>query len=537
MDCRVLSFRELPHQPKLFVDFVDHFDAVQRFYAHPPTMDAVRHVARNLAYPKERRHSVADVLRSQNERFGAGAATLGHLERLKRGAIAIVSGQQVGLFSGPAYTFYKALTAIQIAEELTQEGIDAVPIFWMATEDHDLDEVRATNWFVDGQLHRFELPVPANVGEPVGKIPLGEAVLELVRQGVTLLEKAGDPAMARDLAECYAPEETFGSAFAKLLTRLFAKQGLILVDPLDQRLHGIAAPVFRKVVEGRAEVIEGLLQREKDLDHGGYEAQVKVTAKNTLLFYLDGAGREAVTATNGTFKTPTATWSTEEVTRLVEAEPHRFSPNALLRPVVQDYLFPTAAYIGGPAEISYFAQSEVVYRHVLGRMPVLLPRAGFTLVDPKASKLLQKYDLPVEEVWRGSQVVRKRMEAHSVPPGLAESLERTQQETERLMQDLGNEIEKLDATLKGAVENAKTKISFQVENLRQKAGRALDERNNIIGEHERYLDSLLYPNKALQSRELCLLPLLARWGPDGMRELQQHCSGRKLGHHFIIRIS
>ena len=157
-------------------------------------------------------------------------------------------------------------------------------------------------------------------------------------------------------------------------------------------------------------------------------------------------------------------------------------------------------------------------------------------LDRKAAKLLQKYDLNVEDVWQGSQVVRKRMEAHSVPKGLAESFERSQKLLDEMMQDLGKQIEKLDPTLVGALENARTKISFQIENLRLKAGRALDERNHVIAEHERYLESLLYPNKALQSRELCLLPLLARWGAEGMRELQQHCSGAKLGHDFVMRI-
>jgi uncharacterized protein YllA (UPF0747 family) len=158
------------------------------------------------------------------------------------------------------------------------------------------------------------------------------------------------------------------------------------------------------------------------------------------------------------------------------------------------------------------------------------------LMDAKASKLLHKYELSVDDVWQGSQVVRKRMEAHSVPEGLAHSLEQAQKQTAEVMRDLSEQMGKLDATLVGAVENAGSKINFQIENLRQKAGRALDDRNHIIDEHERYLESLLYPNKALQSRELCLLPLLARWGPDGMRELQQHCSGKKLGHHFVIRI-
>jgi len=535
MDCRILSFRELPHQPKLFLDFVDQFDAVKAFYGHPPTIEAVRKVARELAYPEEHRRAVTGILRKQNQEFGGSAATLGNLERLETGAIAIVTGQQVGLFSGPAYSFYKTLTAIQIAEELTQEGIDAVPIFWMATEDHDLDEVRSTNWFADGHLRRFELPEPERAGGPVGRIALGHAVAEFVREASASLEKTGDPAMAKDLAECYGAGETYASAFGKLWTRLFAKQGLIVVDPLDDELHKIAGPMFRKVAEQREALVQELLQREKDLEHAGYEAQVKVTAKNTLLFYLDGS-RDAISASNGSFRAGDKEWSRQEFAHFAESEPQRLSANALLRPVMQDYLFPTAAYIGGPAEISYFAQSEVVYRQVLGRMPVLLPRAGFTLVDAKASKLLQKYDLTVDDVWRGSQVVRKRMEAHSVPEGLSRSLEQAQKQTEETMRDLSEQMGKLDGTLVGAVENAKSKITFQLENLRQKAGRALDERNHIIDEHERYLESLLYPNKALQSRELCLLPLLTRWGPDGIRELQQHCSGKKLGHHFVIRI-
>src|SRR6266478_9110918 len=158
MDCRALTFHQLPHQPKLFLEYLDHFEKVKSFYVHPPTMGAVRRVARKLDYPDDRRTEVASILRQQNAALGAGAETLSNLEQLEKGAVAIVSGQQVGLFSGPAYSVYKALTAVQIAEELTRGGIAAVPVFWMATEDHDLDEVRHTTWFDRGKLVRFELP-------------------------------------------------------------------------------------------------------------------------------------------------------------------------------------------------------------------------------------------------------------------------------------------------------------------------------------------------------------------------------------------
>src|SRR6267143_5250579 len=164
MDCHALAFRQLPHQPKLFVEYVDHFEKVKSFYFHPPVMPAVTRSARKLDYPGDRRTEVTSILREQNIALGAGAETLANLDRLERGAVAVVSGQQVGLFSGPAYSVYKALTAVQIAAELTRDGIPAVPVFWMATEDHDLDEVRHSTWFDQAKLVRYELQASEETG-------------------------------------------------------------------------------------------------------------------------------------------------------------------------------------------------------------------------------------------------------------------------------------------------------------------------------------------------------------------------------------
>src|ERR1700737_772528 len=172
MGCVSIPFRRLPHQPKLFVRLIEDFVSVSQFYAHAPNLDSVKRVAGSLQFPAERRREVAGILRQQNEAFGAGSVVRRNLEKLERGAVAVVSGQQVGLFSGPAYAIYKALTAIQIAEELTRGGIPAVPVFWMATEDHDLDEVRYSTWFDQGKFRRFELPV-GEAGKPVGEITTG----------------------------------------------------------------------------------------------------------------------------------------------------------------------------------------------------------------------------------------------------------------------------------------------------------------------------------------------------------------------------
>jgi bacillithiol synthase len=537
MDCRALTFRQLPHQPKLFLDYLDHFERVNAFFAHPPTMQALTRASRKLGYPNERRTTVARLLREQNAALGAGTETQSNLDRLEKGAVAIVTGQQVGLFSGPAYAIYKAITAVQLAAELTRAGIPAVPVFWMATEDHDLDEVRHTTWFDQGRLIRFELPVvPKEAGCPVGRISLGAQIEPLVREAAELLSNQGSDLLAQFLTESYRPQETYGSAFGKLFTRLFAQQGLILMDPLDPGLHRVAAPLYQHALAERDELNEKLLKRGKDLDRAGYDAQVKVTSRSTLLFYMGGGVRQVVTASADKFQAGEKTWTREELVHLTHTEPEQFSPNALLRSVVQDYLLPTAAYVGGPAEISYFAQSEVVYRNLLGRMPVMLPRAGFTLVDAKAAKLLRKYGLTVEDVWTGSQNLRHKMEGASVPKALAKSFERDQKQIQKLLARLGKQIAKLDPTLKDTVERAQKRIEFHIEKLRRKAGKALDRKSGLISSHEQYLELLLHPHKALQSRELCLLPFLARWGAGGLSELQKLSTGKKIGHHFILQL-
>jgi len=537
MDCRALAFRQLPHQPKLFLDYLDHFERVKSFYVHPPTMQALARASRKLNYPVERRAEVARLLREQNAALGAGAETQSNLERLEKGAVAIVTGQQVGLFSGPAYAVYKALTAVQIAEELRRSGIPAVPVFWMATEDHDLDEVRHATWFDQGKLIRFELPVgAAEAGRPVGGIPLGEQIEPLVREAAELLSNQGSDLLAQFLTESYRAQETYGSAFGKLFARLFAQHGLILMDPLDPGLHRVAAPLYQHALAERDALNEKLLQRGKELDRAGYDVQVKVTSRSTLLFYIGGGTRQVVTASAEKFQAGEKSWARDELVHLTHTEPEKFSPNALLRSVVQDYLLPTAAYIGGPAEISYFAQSEVVYRHLLGRMPVMLPRAGFTLVDTKAAKLLRKYGLTVEDVWTGSQNLRHKMECSSVPKALAKSFERDQKQIQKLLARLGKQIAKLDPTLKDTVERAQKRIEFHLEKLRRKAGKAQDRKSGLIASHEMYLESLLHPHKGLQSRELCLLPFLARWGAGGLTELQKLSTGKKIGHHFILQL-
>jgi bacillithiol biosynthesis cysteine-adding enzyme BshC len=536
MQCRALPFRELPHQPPLHIAFLDEFDKVKSFYTHKPTLENAAKLARDLDYPQSRRSAVQAILREQNEQLGASQSALANLSRLERGAVAVVTGQQVGLFGGPAYSFYKALSAVETARLLTESGVDAVPIFWMATEDHDLDEVRHTTFFHDGKLVKFELHAQTGAPMPVGPQTLGPEVAEFVRAATVMLggPAAGD--LGALLRRSYAPEETYATAFGKLFAGLFAAHGLILLDPLDARLHRLAEPVYRQAAEERNELNDALLARGKELERVGYAPQVKVTGRSTALFYLGDRGREAVRSNGNQFQADSKTWTAEEFRNAIAQSPESFSPNALLRPVVQDYLLPTTAFIAGPSEISYFAQSEIFYSKLLRREPVFLPRGGFTLVDSKAQRLLGQYNITVEDIWAGSQTVRRKLGAANVPARLSAKLDKDSKQIHKLLEGWSRPITKIDPSLKSTIEKAERKIFYQTDKLRQKAGWALDKKESILAGHAEFLSNLLYPNKALQSRELCLLPLLARWGMEGLDALQKHSSGKYLGKHFLVPI-
>ena len=532
MDFRDLSADELPHTSKLVRDYLGNFSRLKPFYEHPPDFKSVTKYARKLEFPAERRRQVADVLRAQNVLFGSSPETGKNIDRLAKGAVAVVSGQQVGLFGGPAYSFYKALTAIQAAESLTSSGIPAVPIFWMATEDHDVDEVRHVTWFHQGQLLRFELPKPEQEAIPVGRVRLGPEIDELVRRAQPLLGET----FGNYLHETYIPEATYGSAFAGLFARIFADFGLILLDPLDDRLHQIAAPVFREALACRDELNDELLRRGKALEQAGYDPQVKVTSRSTLLFSLASGTREVITASNGTFASGNLSLPREEWLALVEAEPENFSPNAILRPVMQDFLLPTVAYFGGPSEIAYFAQSQVLYERLLERMPVLLPRADFTLVDSKGERLLKKYHLDVEDVWAGSESLRKSMYNSVVPKKLSREFDDSLHGIDKRLKKLHKSIAKVDPTIQGTIARAEKRIRYQIEKLRHKTGAALDRHEKQIEQHQKFLENLLYPQKGLQSRDLCFLPFLARWGSGGLCELQKLTEPKRLGRHMIVPI-
>ena len=502
MEAACLRHTEIPHTSRLFTDFQYHFDRVAKFYAHPPGDPAAyAEAAKKIDYPAERRAEMVAVLRARN---GDSPA----LELLARPeTVAVVTGQQVGLFSGPAYTIYKALTAARLAEQLNAQGIPAVPIFWLATEDHDFAEVNHT--YIFGADHRpvkLSLDGRHDTERPVGAIPVVDPPLDRLRQTF-----AGFPygeEVAAMVADSYRSGTTFGGAFQALLGRLLSKCGLLFIDPLDAGVRRLAAPLLREALGHGANLQSKLLERNRELEAAGYHAQVHVEAKTSLVFLLEGDRRITLRKQNGDYASKDRRYSVDE---LMDLAGH-LSPNALLRPVVQDFILPTVAYVGGPAELAYMAQSQVLYEDLLGRMPVMLARGGFTLLDARTAKLMGKYGLAAPALFHGEEGVRESIAGKLIPASVAQEFEKVQTATARSLDELSAALHSFDATLASATAKSRAKILYQLSKLERKAARETLNRDQRAAADARYMSDLIFPEKHLQERFYSILPFVARHG-------------------------
>ncbi|HJX83378.1 MAG TPA: bacillithiol biosynthesis cysteine-adding enzyme BshC, partial [Candidatus Angelobacter sp.] len=395
-EAECIPFSSIPRTTTLFLDYLHHFDKVSRFYAHNPlSMDWHADQLKRLDYPRERREAVAAVLERQNREFGAGRKTLDNIQRLRDGAPVIVTGQQVTLLGGPVFCILKALTAI-----LQAEKAEAVPVFWLATEDHDVAEVSSVNLPASDHPQKFGVSAPHTEGAPVGSIAFGVEIAAVVQQVQTLF---GSSEALDLLTASYRPGETFGTAFARFYSKVFADFGIVLLNPLDPELHRMAQPVYSRALARWKEINDALLDRDRELEAAGYHAQVKVTPSHTLCFYFQDGVRTPVRHGADGFWIGGRKLATNDEELVAEAErcPEKFSANVLLRPIMQDYLLPTLCYVGGPSEIAYFAQVAVVYEKLLGRVTPVVPRISATLVEPRQAKLLDRYQLTLQDIFLG----------------------------------------------------------------------------------------------------------------------------------------
>jgi bacillithiol biosynthesis cysteine-adding enzyme BshC len=528
LETECLPFSSIPHTTHLFEDFLHNFDRVKQFYARPPlNQDWWAEELRRIQYPAERRQAVTAILERQNRELGAGEKVLANIQKLREGAPAVVTGQQVGLFGGPLFCLLKALTAVIMAEKA-----GAVPVFWLATEDHDLEEVNTVNLPASDHLQKFTVNVPHHEGAPVGTIEFTDEITAAVQQVEGLF---GRSEISELLAASYRNGETFGTAFARLYASVLSDLGVVFLNPLDAELHGIAQPVFRAALERSEEINLGLLERTKELEAAGYHAQVKVTPSHTLCFYFEDGARVPVKHHGGEFFVGERKIPAAELLKETERCPERFSANVLLRPVVQDYLLPTLCYIGGPAEIAYFAQIEVVYRKLAGRLTPVVPRIFATLVEPRQAKLLDRYQLSLSDLFQGPEKTRELVGSRALPDSILKSFDSAAEHLEKALVLIQGPLEKLDKTLLDAAENAGAKMRYQLQGVRDKAARAETRKNTEVMRHADELVTALYPNKDLQERGVGAVYFLLKYG-RGIVEQIKTAVQTGCAEHQIIRI-
>ncbi|MFZ0231384.1 MAG: bacillithiol biosynthesis cysteine-adding enzyme BshC [Mycobacterium sp.] len=518
-----MPFRQIPHSSRLFLDYLSGAPSVRDYYPRTPNFaDWLTDEAAKVQYDAQRRVTVAGILERENRAWGSSAKTLANLDRFRRGALTVVTGQQVGLFGGPLFSIFKALTAVKLAEQATAAGVDCVPVFWLATEDHDLAEINHVSLLSEkGSLETIAAESRGVPDAPVGTVRLSSEIETVIERVASLL---GESDVTTWLRESYRPDETFGGGFARLFARLFADWGVILLDPANPELHRLAAPLFHAAIENASALDEALLARGKALEAAGYHQQVKVTAASTLLFEVKNGARTAVRrkangAADSEFLSGHETLTQRQLLERIAASPQNFNPNVLLRPIIQDYLLPTLAYTGGAAEIAYFAQAAVVYEKLLGRVTPALPRFSATLLEPKAERILGRYHLQLPDLFHGPENLREKIAARSLPSDLQTRFSEAYATVEKSMSALRDSIGSLDPTLVRAADRARMRMWHQVNRVHRQAGRSELLRNEVIDRHAKFLDHALFPHKALQEREIAGVYFIARYGTSLLEKL------------------
>lgn len=546
MDPQCYPLSTLPGTSALFRDYADaaaspHSAALRRWYPTDPFSLAWAHHAPSL--DQSHRNRLTDALLRQADGFDAPGPVLANIERLKHGASAVVTGQQVSLFGGPLLTLLKAATAIRKAQDATQStGREHVPLFWLASEDHDLAEVDQLALLSKTSVEILRLNLHANHPVPVGALRLDnhteEGRLHLEAELDRASELLGWAPITNLLRECYSPDATLASAFGRLLTKIFASHGLIVMDAATRDVHALGAPVLRSAIEQAAELESALLARTRELEAAGYHAQVLVTPGHSLLFLLDAETHARLPlrrTSEGNWKAGTHHYTTADLLEILSAEPERLSPNALLRPLFQDTILPTAAYIGGPAEVAYFAQSAVLYTELLGRITPILPRLSATLIEPSIASALASHQLDLPQIVeaRTTDALALRLGARAMPIEAKRKLASVGNAMDAELTALTEYMSAMSEDLGRSTLIAGNKMRYQMNRLRRMAAAFELQKETSLKKHATAILLSLYPDAHLQERLLGGIWFLARYGDTLPDFLIQHASQECPGHRVL----
>jgi bacillithiol biosynthesis cysteine-adding enzyme BshC len=532
-----VDVRRFPWIRRLAADYAYDFPSVAPFFTGDPADPTAwaQAISRTQAHPRARKE-IADVVAAQQRRRGAPPRAIEAGQTLADAeTVAIVTGQQAGLFGGPVFTLFKALTALKLADRVTREHrVPCVVIFWIDSEDHDWDEVRTCHVF-DESLNRraISLPPDARSGPaPVSSVRLDDAILATLQDLDSVLPATEfKQTLLDDLRRIYSPGAGMAEAFGGWLERVLGDRGLIVYDAADPAAKPMAGAVFARELTTPGETSRRAAVAGSDLVARGYHSQVH--AQDALaLFHLEG-GRRAIRQQNGRFVVGDDTYVPTALVEQAADRPAAFSPNVLLRPIVQDALFPTICYVAGPNELAYLGQLRGVYQHFGVPMPIMYPRASATLVDSSAWRFLTKHDIPFESLQLQDESALNSLLASQIPPGVSQSLDAAATAIDEAMARVVAALPALDPTLEGAARSTLGRMQHDLQTLRSKTIQSAKKRDETLRRQFMRTRALVFPGGEPQERAIGFVSFLNQYGPALVQRLEQQIP-LELGTHWIV---
>ena len=535
-----IDVRQISWIRPLASDYTSNFNAIASLYAGDPSSPAAwqNAITRAGRHPR-RRGEIAAVVGAQLMRRGAPAEALANASALAdEGAVAIVTGQQAGAFGGPLYTILKAVTAIQLARRTAAEhGIPVIPVFWVEAEDHDWAEVRSST-VLDAELQPKEITLPDVGGS--GALPVGALVLdgdiatahEALR--ATLPPSDFTEWLSTTLRESYAAGTSVGSAFARLLDQLLGPHGLVVFESFDAAAKPLVADIFARELQfpGRTSSLAAAAGAE--LEARGHQPQIKPSDDGIALFRMDPE-RRLLRRDGADFVAGDDRLAAAALIAEVVDHPERFSPNVLLRPVVQDTLFPTICYVAGPSELAYLGQLRGVYEHFGVPMPLVCQRGTATLIDSATARFLAKYDFPVQDLQARDDSALNRLLQAQLPKEVEDALGDAGRDLERLLGRIIEVIPVVDPTLAGAARTTLGKMEHDLRALHNKVIQAAKKRDDTLRRQFMRAQALIFPAGQPQERTLGLVFFLNRYGPALVDRLLEELPVEP-GHHWLLVI-
>lgn len=535
-----MDLRRFPWVRRLAADYAFDFPAIAPFFAGDP-VDAQAWadvIARTQAHQRQRAE-LAAIIGAQQSRRGAPAAARAAAQRLlDPRAVAVLTGQQAGLFGGPLFTLLKALTALKLAEQASREHqVPCVAVFWIDAEDHDWDEVRSCTVLDDTLApKRVSLP-PRGTDDPapVAAVRLDQhvlAVLDELEQALPGTEFRAEIMAA--LRTAYAPGTGMADAFGTWLEHLLGPRGLVVYDSSDPAAKPLAGRVFTRELAVPGETARRATQAGQDLVARGYHAQVHTHDDTLALFHL-GPGRRPIRKDDGALLVGDQRVSAATLEQEARERPDGFSPNVLLRPIVQDTLFPTVCYVAGPNELAYLGQLRRVYDHFGVPMPLMYPRTTATLLDSAAMRFLTKYDVAIESLQAQDDAALNELLKAQIPERVEAAFAEAGRSIDAQMHQVIETIPAIDPTLEHTARSTLNRMQHDLHTLHNKMINAAKRRDETLRRQFSRARALAFPGGHAQERTIAFVSFLTQYGPSLIDRLDAELP-LDLGRHWILHI-